>query len=96
MGLLIEGEALACILQEGEVNAELRSLFARVGNICQAVVCCRVSPIQKAQVVALVRQELGVLTLAIGDGANDVSMIQKAEIGIGISGKEGNHLDGSL
>jgi phospholipid-translocating ATPase len=43
---------------------------------CEAVVCCRVSPLQKAKIVKLVKEGLGVMTLAIGDGANDVSMIQ--------------------
>lgn len=43
---------------------------------CEAVVCCRVSPKQKALVVHLVKDGLGAMTLAIGDGANDVSMIQ--------------------
>jgi phospholipid-translocating ATPase len=43
----------------------------------------------KASVVRLVREELGVMTLSIGDGANDVSMIQVADIGVGISGQEG-------
>lgn len=55
---------------------------------CAAVVCCRVSPLQKAQVTALVKSH-GDVTLAIGDGANDVGMIQKAHIGVGISGQEG-------
>lgn len=56
---------------------------------CEGVVCCRVSPKQKAQVVRLVKDGLGVMTLAIGDGANDVSMIQAADVGVGISGEEG-------
>ena len=43
---------------------------------CEGVICCRVSPLQKALVVKLVKDGLGVMTLAIGDGANDVSMIQ--------------------
>jgi hypothetical protein len=47
---------------------------------CAAVICCRVSPLQKAQVTALVKSS-GYTTLAIGDGANDVGMIQKAHIG---------------
>jgi phospholipid-transporting ATPase len=47
---------------------------------CAAVVCCRVSPLQKAQVTSLVKS-WGYTTLAIGDGANDVGMIQKAHIG---------------
>lgn len=44
--------------------------------LCEGVICCRVSPLQKALVVHLVKDGLGVMTLAIGDGANDVSMIQ--------------------
>ena len=51
--------------------------------------CCRVSPKQKASVVNLVRNGLDTMTLAIGDGANDVSMIQAADVGVGISGEEG-------
>lgn len=44
--------------------------------MCEGVICCRVSPLQKALVVKLVKDGLGTMTLAIGDGANDVSMIQ--------------------
>lgn len=51
--------------------------------------CCRVSPIQKADVVDLVACNTNSVTLAIGDGANDVAMIQKAHVGVGISGVEG-------
>ncbi len=48
------------------------------------------SPLQKAEVVRLVRSEIkDSITLAIGDGANDVSMIQAAHVGVGISGREG-------
>ena len=65
-----------------------RSSPLQVGLKCTAVVCCRVSPLQKAQVTALVKGH-GDVTLAIGDGANDVGMIQKAHIGVGISGQEG-------
>ncbi|KDO26633.1 hypothetical protein SPRG_08037 [Saprolegnia parasitica CBS 223.65] len=54
-----------------------------------SVLCCRVSPKQKEFIVDLVRRKTGVITLAIGDGANDVPMIQRAHIGIGISGAEG-------
>ena len=57
--------------------------------MCKAVVCCRVSPLQKALVVKLVKKNEKALLLAIGDGANDVSMIQAAHVGVGISGKEG-------
>lgn len=53
-----------------------RELLLQLGIQCEAVICCRVSPKQKAQVTSLVKEGLGVMTLAIGDGANDVSMIQ--------------------
>ncbi|XP_014664546.1 PREDICTED: probable phospholipid-transporting ATPase IF isoform X3 [Priapulus caudatus] len=59
-------------------------------SLCTAVLCCRMSPIQKALVVKLVKSGPDhPVTAAIGDGANDVSMIQEAEVGIGIYGKEG-------
>ena len=53
------------------------------------MICCRVSPLQKALVVKLVKDSLHTMTLAIGDGANDVSMIQAADVGVGIRGEEG-------
>ena len=56
-----------------------------MGRACAAVVCCRVSPKQKALVTALVKST-GVITLGIGDGANDVSMIQEAHIGARVRG----------
>lgn len=49
----------------------------------------RVSPLQKSEVVEMVKKQVKVVTLAIGDGANDVSMIQTAHVGVGISGNEG-------
>ncbi|KAJ1516206.1 hypothetical protein HMI54_010398 [Coelomomyces lativittatus] len=81
--LVIEGEALKVALEE---------CYDTLLNIClqcQHVICCRVSPLQKAQVVMMVSQRTGAVTLAIGDGANDVSMIQCADIGVGIYGEEG-------
>ena len=56
---------------------------------CEAVICCRVTPKQKADVVRLIKNSMNKITLAIGDGANDVNMIQEAHIGIGIYGLEG-------
>ena len=56
--------------------------------MCKAVICCRVSPLQKALVVKLVKKNQKAILLAIGDGANDVSMIQAAHVGVGISGVE--------
>ena len=55
----------------------------------KAVICCRVTPLQKAMVVELIKKNKKAVTLAIGDGANDVSMIKAAHIGVGISGQEG-------
>jgi len=57
---------------------------------CSAVLCCRVSPKQKAQMVDLVKKNIeGSITLSIGDGANDVPMIKSAHVGVGIRGHEG-------
>ncbi|CAF5084619.1 unnamed protein product, partial [Rotaria socialis] len=70
-GLLVTGQALAYAL-----NEKLKMKFLELGTMCKAVVCCRVTPLQKAQVVELVMQNEKKITLAIGDGANDVSMIQ--------------------
>ncbi|XP_078392399.1 phospholipid-transporting ATPase ID-like isoform X1 [Cetorhinus maximus] len=63
--------------------------FLETACACKAVICCRVTPLQKAQVVELVKKYKKAVTLAIGDGANDVSMIKTAHIGVGISGQEG-------
>lgn len=50
---------------------------------------CRVSPLQKSEIVDMVKKHVKAITLAIGDGANDVGMIQTAHVGVGISGNEG-------
>ncbi|KAI4821411.1 hypothetical protein KUCAC02_029345, partial [Chaenocephalus aceratus] len=83
-GLVINGHSLAYALER---SMELE--FLRTACMCKAVICCRVTPLQKAQVVELVKKYKGAVTLAIGDGANDVSMIKAAHIGVGISGQEG-------
>lgn len=82
--LVIDGRTLDWALQD-----ELQSDFLELSKHCKAVICCRSTPLQKSQVVRLVRDKLKVMTLAVGDGANDVSMIQVADVGIGISGQEG-------
>ncbi|KAI9224443.1 hypothetical protein BC828DRAFT_373386 [Blastocladiella britannica] len=82
--LVIEGSALKVALEESN-----KGVLLNLGSRCKVVVCCRVSPLQKAQVVSMVKHGLNTVTLAIGDGANDVSMIQAAHIGIGIAGEEG-------
>ncbi|THH16144.1 hypothetical protein EW146_g4435 [Bondarzewia mesenterica] len=83
--LVIDGLALTDTFSD----EKHKHLLLNLATICEAVVCCRVSPKQKALVVKLVKEGLGSMTLAIGDGANDVSMIQAADVGVGISGEEG-------
>lgn len=87
------GETKALIINGKTVDfaltPECRKDFLEIAMSCASVICCRVSPWQKAEVVRLVRSESSGVTLAIGDGVNDVGMIQAAHIGVGISGKEG-------
>ncbi|CAJ0766181.1 13954_t:CDS:10 [Entrophospora sp. SA101] len=82
--LIIDGETLKYGLDN-----DIKPYLLDLGKRCESVVCCRVSPLQKAQVVAMVKEGLNVMTLSIGDGANDVSMIQEANVGVGIAGEEG-------
>uniref|UniRef100_A0A8C2WPQ1 Phospholipid-transporting ATPase n=1 Tax=Cyclopterus lumpus TaxID=8103 RepID=A0A8C2WPQ1_CYCLU len=84
LGLVIDGRTLAYALDQS-----LEDRFLAVARSCRSVLCCRSTPLQKSTVVKLVRNKLKVMTLAIGDGANDVSMIQVADVGVGISGQEG-------
>ena len=73
-----------------EQNGSLRNCVLALANLCKAVVACRVSPKQKSLMVNLIKiNTKGIKTLAIGDGANDVPMIQAAHVGVGISGQEG-------
>jgi len=86
LGLLVEADALAIILSD----IAYRSIFLKISKTAEAVICCRVSPSQKADVVRLIKQDdPEIITLSIGDGANDVSMIREAHIGIGLYGNEG-------
>ncbi|XP_028658350.1 phospholipid-transporting ATPase IC [Erpetoichthys calabaricus] len=75
--------------KEDLIKEQLQSDFVDMACECSAVVCCRVTPKQKAMVVNLVKKYKKAVTLAIGDGANDVNMIKTADIGVGISGQEG-------
>lgn len=85
LALVIDGKSLTFALEK-----DLEKLFLDLAIMCKAVICCRVSPLQKALVVKLVKKyQKESILLAIGDGANDVSMIQAAHIGVGISGMEG-------
>lgn len=85
LALIIDGHSLGFALEP-----ELEDAFLGLATRCRAVICCRVSPLQKALVVKMVkRKKKRSLLLAIGDGANDVSMIQAAHVGVGINGMEG-------
>ncbi|NXP08328.1 AT10A ATPase, partial [Thinocorus orbignyianus] len=84
LGLVIDGRTLAYALEP-----TLEDKFLALAKRCRSVLCCRSTPLQKSMVVKLVRDKLKAMTLAIGDGANDVSMIQVADVGVGISGQEG-------
>ena len=81
--LLIDGESLALMLSQH------RTEFVSTAVLLPCVVACRCSPMQKAEVATLIRQHTRKRTCAIGDGGNDVSMIQAADVGLGIVGKEG-------
>ncbi|CAN4111326.1 unnamed protein product [Withania somnifera] len=84
IALIIDGTSLVYVL-----DGELEELLFQFASYCSVVLCCRVAPLQKAGIVALIKNRTDDMTLAIGDGANDVSMIQMADVGIGISGQEG-------
>ena len=87
LGVVIDGSTLSYVMED----KESQGLFFRLGFISDSCICCRVSPAQKAEVVRLVKGAgKDWVTLSIGDGANDVSMIQEAHIGVGIAGKEGS------
>ncbi len=84
--IVIDGQTLS----EIDANETLSLLFFDLVVLADSVICCRASPSQKASLVHRVRKKVNKsITLAIGDGANDIAMIQEAHVGIGISGKEG-------
>ncbi|KAE8349388.1 hypothetical protein BDV28DRAFT_141361 [Aspergillus coremiiformis] len=82
--VVIDGDTLKLMLDD-----ELKQKFLLLCKQCKSVLCCRVSPAQKAAVVRMVRNGLDIMALSIGDGANDVAMIQEADVGVGIIGEEG-------
>ncbi|CAL5186760.1 unnamed protein product [Lathyrus oleraceus] len=84
LALIIDGKSLTYALED-----DVKDLFLALAVGCASVICCRSSPKQKALVTRLVKNKTGCTTLAIGDGANDVGMLQEADIGIGMSGVEG-------
>ena len=85
-GILVDEKALLTINE----SEEMQSIFLNIAKDAEAVICCRVSPLQKSQVVKMMKSyKPKAVTLAIGDGGNDVSMIMEAHIGVGIYGEEG-------
>ncbi|MBA0672804.1 hypothetical protein Goklo_025164 [Gossypium klotzschianum] len=84
IALIMDGTSLVYIL-----DSELEERLFQLSCNCSVVLCCRVAPLQKAGIVSLVKKRTADMTLSIGDGANDVSMIQMADVGVGISGQEG-------
>uniref|UniRef100_A0A670YYD3 Phospholipid-transporting ATPase n=1 Tax=Pseudonaja textilis TaxID=8673 RepID=A0A670YYD3_PSETE len=91
-GLVIEGATLSLIMNPSQDSSfsHYKSIFLQICLKCTAILCCRMAPLQKAQIVRMVKNSKGSpITLAVGDGANDVSMILEAHVGIGIKGKEG-------
>ena len=84
--IVIDGQTLS----EIDVNETLALLFFDLVVLADSVICCRASPSQKASLVKKIRTKVNKsITLAIGDGANDIAMIQEAHVGIGITGREG-------
>ncbi|XP_077346019.1 phospholipid-transporting ATPase IG isoform X4 [Lithobates pipiens] len=89
-GLIIDGSTLSLILNSNYSTSHYKNIFLQICQKCTAVLCCRMAPLQKAQIVKMVKNTKGnPITLSVGDGANDVSMILEAHVGIGIKGKEG-------
>ncbi len=85
-GILVDEKALLTINED----IQIQKIFLNIAKDAVAVICCRVSPLQKSQVVKMMKKfDKNGITLAIGDGGNDVSMIMEAHIGIGIYGEEG-------
>ena len=88
IGFLVTGENLETILTKQ--NEQLYKEFVKVALASDVMMCCRVTPKQKQEVVAFVKAEKpNLVTLSIGDGANDVNMITEAHVGVGIKGVEG-------
>lgn len=84
--VVVDGQTLSTI----DANEVVRKRFFQLAIRVDSVICCRASPKQKASLVKTIRTHLNdAITLAIGDGANDIAMIQEAHVGIGIAGKEG-------
>jgi phospholipid-transporting ATPase len=85
IALVVDGDALNMAMDKKNLP-----IFVKIVEKCKTAICCRATPLNKASLVELMRKKFKMVGLAIGDGANDVTMIQKAKVGIGIAGKEGS------
>ena len=83
--LILEGQSITTCMIDGKAADLFWDLIKR----SRSLVCCRASPSQKSQIVDFIKKRTDSVTLAIGDGGNDVNMIRQANVGIGIFGKEG-------
>ncbi|EMD01157.1 hypothetical protein BAUCODRAFT_100923 [Baudoinia panamericana UAMH 10762] len=84
--IVIDGHTLSNV----DASPEYKHAFYALMPLVDSVICCRATPAQKAGIVKSLRLRVpSALTLAIGDGANDVAMIQTSHVGVGISGREG-------
>ena len=83
--LMLEGSAITTCMQDGDAAKLFWNLIQR----SRSLICCRASPSQKSQIVEFIQKKTDSITLAIGDGGNDVNMIRTSNVGIGIFGKEG-------
>ena len=86
LAIVIDGPTLAYVFEDEQTQ----NAFFLLGLLASSVICCRVSPKQKADVVGLTKKNGNWITASIGDGANDVPMIIEAHIGVGVRGKEGS------
>ena len=87
--LIVDGKTLLTVFGKISLIQMLRDLTSE----CRSVICCRMSPLQKAEIVQMIKNsEANPVTAAVGDGANDVAMIQEAHVGLGIAGKEGKNI----
>ncbi|EIN05442.1 phospholipid-translocating P-type ATPase [Punctularia strigosozonata HHB-11173 SS5] len=94
-GFMPNAKASFAVVIDGDTlrhafDTSVKPLFLNLATQCETVVCCRVSPAQKALTVKMVKEGREAMTLSIGDGANDVAMIQEANIGCGLFGLEGS------
>lgn len=85
--LVVDNKAVVVILK----SRRLKEKFCHVCSRCKTVIACRLAPVQKSQLVRMIKgASKNNVTAAIGDGGNDISMIQEAHVGLGIYGREGH------